>query len=118
MSIQRFEDLDAWKESRNLTRNIYEITTKIKDYGLRDQIQRSSVSVMANIAEGFASQSDAQFSKYLFISLASANEVQSHLYVLLDQQHLNENQFKKLYDQATKTIQIIRGLIRYLKSKK
>lgn len=118
MSIRRFEDLDAWKEARKLTQMVYETTSKMKDFGLRDQIQRASVSVMANIAEGFTSQSDAQFSKYLFISLASANEVQSHLYVMSDQKHLNKSKFQTLYDQATKTIQIIRGLIRYLKSKK
>lgn len=120
MRIERFEDIEAWKAARELTRSIYGITAKppfAKDFGLKDQIQRASVSIMANVAEGFDSQSHQSFLTFLGYALRSATEVQSHLYVALDQDYISEDEFATLYDQTTEAKRLIIGFMRYLRSK-
>jgi len=88
-----------------------------KDLRLCSQIQSASASVMANIAEGFVRRSDKEFVQFLFIAMSSAAEVQSHLYIALDQKYITDNQFKRVYDQADKTGKMISSLIKYLRSK-
>ena len=86
-TITRFEDIEAWKTARELTRMVYALTEQgqfAKDFGLKNQIQRSSVSVMSNIAEGFESRTQAKFIDYLGHAKASAGEVRSQLYIALD----------------------------------
>jgi len=98
---------------------IYEATKEgffSKDYGLKDQIQRASNSVMANIAEGFDSGSDSEFAKFLGYAFRSATEVQSHLYVAMDQGYITHEQFDEIYGQTVLVKNLIRGFIRYLKS--
>ena len=88
MKITRFEDIDAWKEARELVQRIYQVSENgglAKDFGLRDQMRRAGVSVMANVAEGFDSQSDSEFIQFLIYARRSESEVQSHLYVAIDQ---------------------------------
>ncbi len=89
-----------------------------KDFGLRDQIRRASVSVMANIAEGFGASSDLDFSRYLSMSIRSALEVQSHLYVALDLGYVGEGDFKKVYNLTEDCMNLSKALIRYLKKSK
>jgi len=118
MAIERFEDIEAWKAARELTRAIYRVTAQTgfaKDFGLRDQIQRAAVSIMANIAEGFDSNSDDEFTRFLRYALRSATEVQSHLYVAVDQGYMSEGDFDSLYKQAAKVKSLIAGFIRYLR---
>jgi len=121
MKLSRFEDLDCWKEARQLTRQIYEAigqnTSWQKDIRLCGQIQGAAVSVMANIAEGFIRHSDKEFVQFLFVAMASAAEVQSHLYVAVDQGYLSQEIFDSIYAQAGKTSRIISGLIKYLRTK-
>ena len=121
MKIECFEDIKAWQEGRALTKMIFEITSaanRIKSNRLRDQIEGASISVMANIAEGFDSQSDAEFIRFLIYSRRSASEVQSHLYVALDQEYITKQQFDEIYEKATAVKNLISGFIRYLKGKK
>jgi len=121
MKIKNFEDIEAWKEARNLNKLVYQISRKDpfrKDFGLTGQIQRASISVMANIAEGFDRQSDKEFIQYLSIASSSASEIQSHLYAALDLAYIKEDQFKILYDQTTKVKKLINGFIAYLKGKR
>jgi four helix bundle protein len=121
MKIEKFEDLESWKVARNLTNQVYSITKKekfSKDYGLKDQIQRASVSVMANIAEGFDSRSDKSFINFLNYAYRSATEVQSLLYVASDQKYISQNEFNNLYSEVKKIHGLIGGLIKYLKSSK
>jgi four helix bundle protein len=95
-TIKRFEEIEAWQTARDLTKRIYAVTDLGKfarDFGLRDQIRRASVSVMSNIAEGFESQTQQQFIRYLSIAKASAGEVRSQLYVSRDLNYLTEEQF-------------------------
>jgi len=121
MKIERFEDIQAWQEARKLTNEVYKATHEIafrRDRGLREQIKNASVSVMANIAEGFDRQSKKEFTKFLYYASGSASEVQSHLYVALDQQYISVENFQETYNQARKTKGLINGFIAYLKGKK
>jgi four helix bundle protein len=98
-TITRFEEIEAWKTARELTKMIYSITDEgkiSKDFGLKDQIRRASVSIMSNIAEGFESKTQAMFIRYLGIAKASAGEVRSQLYVAQDIKYLTEQQFTNL----------------------
>lgn len=113
MRVEKFEDLVAWQKARDLTRRIYQITQTgsfAKDFGLRDQIQRSSVSVMANIAEGFDRASRAEFHQFLVIAKGSCAEVRAHLYVALDVGYLREQIFAELLELTEELSRIIRGL--------
>ena len=119
MAIARFEDIEAWKAARELSQAIYHATDQgqfTRDFGLRDQIQRAAVSIMANIAEGFDSQSNKAFVQFLGYALRSATEVQSHLYVALDQGYVSREVFDDLYQRAVKVKSIIHGFIRYLRN--
>lgn len=121
MKIERFEDIQGWQEARRLTGEIYKLTNGFpfkKDQGLCGQIQKACVSIMANIAEGFDRQSKKEFSKFLNYASASASEVQSHLYVALDQKYISAEDFQDSYNQARKTKSLINGFIAYLKGKK
>jgi len=119
MAIERFEDIEAWKAARELTQQVYHATAKgqfARDFGLRDQIQRAAVSIMANISEGFDSQSNKAFIQFLGYALRSATEVQSHIYVALDQEYISRDVFDDLYQRAVKAKNIIHGFIRYLRN--
>ena len=118
--IKKFEDIVAWQEARKLVASIYKITNTgalAKDYGLRDQIQRASVSAMTNIAEGFDCESKVEFARFLGIARRSAVEVQSLLYAALDIGYINQETFNVEYQQAEKTKALIGGLKRSLKPK-
>ena len=121
MKLSRFEDLDCWKEARQLTRQVYEVIDQNprwqKDLRLRGQLQSAAGSVMANIAEGFVRHSDKEFVQFLFVAMSSAAEVQSHLYVAVDQGYLSKETFESIYEQAGKTSRMISGLIKYLRRK-
>ncbi|MGA9406260.1 MAG: four helix bundle protein [Bacteroidota bacterium] len=118
MKIVRFEDIISWKEARKLTRTVYALTTRgqfSKDFGLRDQIQRAAVSIMANIAEGFDGGSDKIFLNFLNYAYRSGTEVQSLLYVALDVDYIDEKEFQNGFDQTLKTKRLIGGLMKYLR---
>lgn len=111
--IGRFEDLIAWQKARELTRLIYEATREgefARDFGLRSQIQRASVSIMSNIAEGFERGGRAEFHQFLSTAKASCAEVRSQLYVALDIGHLDEMKFNRLLALAEEVGRIIGGL--------
>ena len=117
--IENFEDIKAWQKARELANKIYNATKKgpfTKDFGLCKQIQNASVSIMANIAEGFDSQSDDEFVRFLRYGLRSATEVQSHLYVSLDQDYIEKESFERLYKEIEEIKSLIAGFIRYLRS--
>ena len=117
MKIKRFEDIEGWQIGRELTGRIYEVTKRgnfAKDFGLKDQIQRASGSVMHNIAEGFDGGSNAEFIRFLRYSQRSASEVQSQLYVALDQNYLSQSEFDELYELAAHARSKVGGFIAYL----
>lgn len=115
--IDRFEDIDAWKKARELTKAIYVITSEhdfSREFGLKDQIRRAGVSVMSNIAEGFERTGDAEFRRFLSIAKGSAGEIKAQLYVALDAGIISQKQFDELYGLASETGKLIGGFIRYL----
>ena len=118
-TIKRFEDLECWQEARKLVNMIYSAvkgsTEFQKDFRLVSQYTAAGVSVMNNTAEGWASQSNAEFVRFLRYSRRSAAETQNCSYVALDQEYISQTTFQEIYDQALKTIKIIDGLIRYLR---
>jgi len=137
MKIERFEDIDAWQPvenpsalssgpkglqverlARELAQKVYHLTKKsgfAKDYGLKRQIQDAAGSSMHNIAEGFDSETNAEFIRFLRYSKRSCMEVQSELYVALDEEYISPNEFKDVYEQARQTRATVRGFINYLK---
>lgn len=121
MKLTRFEDLDCWKEARQLTRQVYEAIEQNsawkRDTRLCSQIRSAAGSVMANIAEGFVRRSNKEFMQFLFIDMSSTAEVQSHLYIAVDQGYLSKDTFESIYAQADKAGRIISGLIKYLRIK-
>lgn len=116
--IAKFEDIVAWQKAPQLTRNIY-AHTKVgsfsRDFGLRDQVQRASVSIMGNIAEGFEREGDKEFVQFLSCSKGSCGEVKAHLYVALDQQYLTQTQFCDLYNETDEVGRLISGFMAYLR---
>ena len=119
MRIERFEDIEAWQLARELTRKVYKLTRKPKfarDFGLKGQIQDAAGSTMHNIAEGFDSETNPEFIRFLRYAKRSCTEVQSELYVALDQQYIINNEFQDVYDHAGRTRAAIRGFITYLVS--
>lgn len=95
-TFKTFEQIEAWKESRELTNQIYTLTGKgafSEDYGLKDQIRRTCVSIMSNIAEGFERSGSGEFGQFLSMAKGSAGEVRSQLYIALDQAYLQKSEF-------------------------
>jgi len=121
LKIERFEDILAWQEVRKLVNMVYEVVKNNpifqKDFRLCSQITGGAVSVMSNIAEGFSRKTRKEFINFLFIAKASAGEVQSLLYVCLDQYYISKEKFNELYNQADKTARLISGFISYLINK-
>ena len=115
-TIQQFEDLMSWKKSRLLTQEVYKAFTSCTDRGFKDQIQRASVSVMSNIAEGFESGTKQEFLNYLYIAKGSAGEVRSQLYAALDIGYVNIETFKLLNSLAIECSKLISSFIKGLKS--
>ena len=116
-TIRRFEDLHAWQTARELTNSVYEFTSRgefNRDFALRDQIRRSTSSVMLNIAEGLDSGSDAEFVRFLGYARRSASETQSALYTALDQKYITKEQFDIAYDKSQIVKRQINALIAYL----
>ena len=111
--IDQFEDLIAWQKARNLTRAIYQVSQKgsfAKDFGLSGQIQRATVSIMSNIAEGFERGKRSEFHQFLSVAKASCAEVRSQLYVALDVGHLSRENFDRLLSLAQEVARVIGGL--------
>lgn len=115
-TVRQFEDLLAWKKGRELTREVYKALRDCRDFGFKDQIQRASVSVMSNIAEGFESGTRQEFLNYLYIAKASAGEVRAQLYAACDIGYLNIEIFKYLNSLAVECSRLIASFIKSLKA--
>jgi four helix bundle protein len=116
--IEKFEDIMAWQKARELTKEIYKCSRVgefARDYGLKDQIRRASVSAMANVAEGFERGGDKEFLQFLSTSKGSCGEVKSHLYVALDQEYITAPGFNQLYSQASEVSRLLSGFMDYLR---
>ena len=115
--IEKFEDIEAWKMAREITKMIYQISSSVnfsKDFALVNQIRRASVSIISNIAEGFERNGDKEFVQFLTIAKGSCGEVRAQLYVALDQNYIDEGQFIIIKNKLAETSRMLSGLIKYL----
>lgn len=95
--IEKFEDIIAWQKARELVTQIYALSNKdkfSKDYSLKDQVRRAAVSVMSNISEGFARQTDKEFTQFLYIARGSALEIQGQIYIALGLDYVTKDEFE------------------------
>lgn len=116
-TIKHFEDIEAWKTARELAQSIYSVTNKnpfSRDYGLVDQIRRAAVSIMSNIAEGFESQTDKTFIRYLIIAKSSSGELRSQIYTAFDQKYISKKEFNLIYELSIRVSRQIFRLAKYL----
>ena len=112
--IKRFEDIIAWQRAKELTKEIYVIFRESKDFGFKDQIQRASVSVMNNIAEGFERISNNEFKYFLYIAKGSCGEVRSMLLLAEELNWIDKNKSKSLIDTTNEISRMLGGLIKTL----
>jgi four helix bundle protein len=116
-TAKRFEELEVWKRSRELTNLIYSFSNFdvfSRDFALRDQNRRASISIMSNIAEGFESSTQRTFIKYLGYAKASAGEVRAQLYVVKDQGYISEEDFGKAFETVEICSKQLSRFIQYL----
>ncbi len=119
--FEKFEDIQAWKTAKSVALSMYRATMDgpwAKDWGFRDQVRRSSVSVMSNISEGFGRGGDAEFHRFLCIARGSAAELKSQLYLATELDYISNEQFKLLHKDIDDLCRMITGLMQYLKKRK
>ena len=118
-TAKRFEDLEVWQRAKELANLIYKLSSDgefARDFGLRDQMRRAAVSIMSNIAEGFESQTQALFIKYLSYAKGSAGELRAQLYIAKDQGYLTEEQFNAALSLAEISSKQLTRFIQYLQT--
>ena len=118
-TAKRFEDLEVWQRAKDLTNLIYKYSTDgtfARDFGLRDQMRRAAVSIMSNIAEGFESQTQALFIKYLSHAKGSAGELRAQLYIAKDQKYISEENFSEMFSLAEICSKQLARFIQYLEN--
>jgi four helix bundle protein len=116
-TIERFEDIQAWRSARESTQMIYGLSTVgrfSKDFALRDQIRRSSISTMSNIAEGFEREGNKEFLNFLSIAKGSCAESRAQLYVALDCSYISEDEFNRVNQKLEETGRLIGGFMMYI----
>lgn len=115
--ILNFEELEIWKSSRILAKEVYDDFKMNKDYGFRDQIQRCSVSVMNNIAEGFCRKGDKEFHQFLNIAKASCGELKSMYFLSEDIEYVSCEKAFRRREEATKIMNGIGKFMQYIRKK-
>jgi four helix bundle protein len=114
MKIDKFEDIIAWQKANILTINIYKAFSGCKDFSFKNQIERASISIMNNIAEGFERQTNKEFKNFLFIAKGSCGEVRSMLSIAENLKYLNKENTVRLHKQTVEISRVLSGLIKTL----
>jgi four helix bundle protein len=116
--LNSFEEIIAWQRARELNAEIYKLTNEnvlfAKDYGLRDQMRRASISISSNIAEGFERETAKEFIRFLYIAKASAGEFRSQLYLASDLGYISQVEFESLNHKINDVSKLLSGFIKYL----
>jgi len=121
MKIRKFEELEIWKLSLKITKEIYDLTSKkefSKDFSLRDQVRKAIISVSSNIVEGFEKNNNNEFIRFLKISKGSVGEVRNQLYIALAVGYTTKEEFKKLNEELESLAGQIGGFVQYLEKKR
>ncbi len=114
MKIERFEDILSWEKAKDMTIEIYSVFKEQRDFSFKNQIERTSVSVMNNIAEGFERKTNNEFKYFLFVAKGACGEVWSMLTLAKDLEKINEEQHLKLYNISVEISKLLSGLIKTL----
>lgn len=114
MKIEKFEDIIAWRKSKELTLKIYLVFRTCKDLSFKNQIERASVSVMNNVAEGFERRTNKEFKNFLFIAKGSAGEVRSMLDLGLELNYVPKKDFEEMYSLTVEISKLLSGFIKSL----
>lgn len=114
MKIEKFEEVIAWKKAKELTVDIYDIFKSFKDFSFKNQIERASVSIMNNIAEGFERQTNKELKNFLYIAKGSCGEVRSMLELAFELKYLNRDQINPLEGLSIEISKILAGFIKTL----
>jgi four helix bundle protein len=116
--LHSFEEIISWQKARELNAEIYRVTNNNeafnKDYGLRDQMRRASISISSNIAEGFERETKKEFIRFLYIAKASAGEFRSQLYLASDLGYISNSEFYSLNEKVNEISKLLSGFIKYL----
>ncbi|TAF44790.1 MAG: four helix bundle protein [Sphingobacteriales bacterium] len=118
MIIQKFEDLIVWQKAQDFAVLVYKQFALINDFGFKNQICRASVSISNNIAEGFNRNSNLEFKRFLYISLASNSELKSMLYLAYRLEYITEKEKLLLHEYSNEIGKITNGLINSIPNKK
>ena len=118
MVFKKFEDLPIWQDGRILSKEIYDITNrqKFKDFSLKDQMRRSAMSVVSNIAEGFERGSNKELIQFLYITKGSLGELRCQTYLAYDNKFVEENDFSALIDGCVSLSIQVGKFIKYLRN--
>ncbi|MFA6339256.1 MAG: four helix bundle protein [Candidatus Paceibacterota bacterium] len=114
MRIEKFEDIIAWQKGRELTIIVYSVFKTCRDFGFKSQIERASVSIMNNIAEGFERRTNKELKNFLFIAKGSTGETRSMLDLGLELKYVTEKDFKKMYNLSVEISKLLSGFIKSL----
>lgn len=114
MKIEKFEQITAWQKARVLNIIVYKTFSNCKDFSFKNQIERASVSIMNNIAEGFERHTNKEFKNFLYISKGSCGEVRSMIYLALDLNYVNKKTFDDIYENSVEISKILSGFIKTL----
>jgi four helix bundle protein len=117
-TIKDFEDLDIWKSSRLIVKNVYSDFSGLKDYSFKDQICRAAISIMNNISEGFARGGNKEFIQFLKVARGSAAEVKNMYYIASDLSYITDNQSQTRQKEVQGIMNGISSLIKYLRTQK
>ena len=115
-TIENFEDIEAWRSSREVNKLICAITANEKfsrDFALTNQMRRASISVLSNIAEGFERGGDKEFVQFLSVAKGSCGEARAQLYIALDQHYISAAEFDSISNKLSETGRLISGLMKY-----
>jgi len=112
MAVEKFEDLDVWRESMDLSKLLYGDLRDSKQYGLRDQIQRAAVSIPSNIAEGFERRTNKEFIQYLYIAKGSCGELRTQLYLCKELKIIDSTKAERYLNTTRKISAMLYGLIK------
>ena len=115
MSVGRYENLDVWKRSARLSSNIYKELVTLKDYGFKDQITRSSLSIPSNIAEGYERSSSKEYANFLNYAKGSAGELRTQIYIGIEINYINKPLGKQWLNEAKDISRMLSGLIKSIK---
>ena len=117
MAIIKFEDIKGWQKARELCILVYQLFGEIDDFGFKWQIQRASVSIMNNIAEGFERQTNKELRQFLYIAKGSCAEVQSMLHISVNLGHIDAKKQMELLNLSKEISKILTVFIQKLDSK-